>query len=52
MKLIVCRYMSVQKPTISIFRVFDQVKVENRVFKPCCVGGKYEKEALFGIWNQ
>ena len=48
MKLIVCRSMSVQKPIISMFRFFDQVGVENRVFKPCCVGGKYEKEAVFG----
>ena len=48
MKVIVCRYMSIQKSTISIFRFFDGVGVENRVFKPCCVGGKYGKEALFG----
>ena len=40
--------MSVQKPTI----LHTQVGVENRVFKPCCVGGKYEKEAFFGTWNQ
>ena len=31
---------------------FGQVGVENRVFKRCCVGGKYEKGALFGTWNQ
>ena len=48
MKVIVCGYMSVQEPTISIFRLFDQVGVENRVFKPCCVGGNYAKEAFFG----
>ena len=30
------------------FSFFGQVGVENRVFKPCCVGGKYEKEAFFG----
>ena len=51
MESIVCRYMSVQKPIISMFRFFDQVGVETRVFKPCCVGGKYEKEAFFGTWN-
>ena len=48
MKVIVCRYMSIQKSTISIFRFFDGVGVENRVFKRCCMGGKYEKEAVFG----